>query len=181
MIYIGIDNGVTGSIGIINDNSALCYPMPIKHEQSYTKSVKKISRINTVTLTQLLKLYMPCKVLIERPFTNPGRMMAMLSAFRSMEATLIVLEYLALPYEYIDSKEWQRAILPKGIWKLKEKTIINKKTGKETVKQSYKAESSELKQAAVDIARRLFPSVKCEDADGLLIAEYLRRRETGRV
>jgi len=58
------------------------------------------------------------------------------------------------PYEYIDSKEWQKVLLPKGI-----------------------KGSDELKKASLDIGKRMFPTLKIKkDADGLLIAEYLRRK-----
>jgi len=89
--------------------------------------------------------------LLERPMVNPGRFKATASALRALEATLIVLERLNIPFQYIDSKEWQRHLLPKGI------------------------EKDELKKAALDVARRLFPSVQTKDADSLLIAEYARR------
>ena len=108
--------------------------------------------------------------MIERPMVNPCRFTATVSAVRALEATLIVLEALAIPYEYIDSKEWQRELLPKGLWKAK-----LTKTGR-TVQ---KAESADLKFASIEVAKRLFPNaptLKVGDADGMLIAEYARRK-----
>ena len=46
-IYIGIDNGVTGTIGWVVEN--LCpgsEETPVKEEQSYTKAKKKINRVD---------------------------------------------------------------------------------------------------------------------------------------
>lgn len=86
---------------------------------------------------------------------NPGRFKATVSALRALEATQIVLEALKVPYQWIDSKEWQKAMLPAGL------------------------EKEELKTASTQICKRLFPSVFIKhdgDGDSLLIAEYLRRQ-----
>jgi hypothetical protein len=88
---------------------------------------------------------------------NPMRFLATTSALRALEATLIVIEQLELPYQYIDSKEWQKALLPHGL------------------------KREELKKAAIDIAKRLFPqftNLSSGQADALLIAEYARRINT---
>ena len=62
-------------------------------------------------------------------------------------------------YEYIDSKEWQKVLLQKGV------------------------KGPELKKASQDIGCRLFPKlkdiiIKQKDADGILIAEYCKRVRT---
>jgi len=79
------------------------------------------------------------------------------SAIRALEATLIVIESLKISLAYIDSKEWQKPLLPNGT-----------KGG------------AEQKKASLDIGSRMFPQFKEEfkkqkDADGMLIAEYCRR------
>jgi hypothetical protein len=90
---------------------------------------------------------------------NSTRFNASLSAIRALEATLIALEESKLPYEYIDSKEWQKHLLPKGL-----------------------KGSDELKKASLDIGKRLFPSLELKkDADGVLIAEYLRRKQLNKL
>jgi len=158
MISIGIDNGVSGSIGIINsDGIAWYYETPVKKELSYTKSKKWIHRINGIALLELLSNYAGQKVFayIERPLVNPGMFKATMSAIRALEATLIVIEQLKIPYAYIDSKEWQKELLPHGL-----------------------EGSSELKKASLQIGQRLFPQIDFKgfhDADGLLIAEWGRR------
>lgn len=161
--YIGIDNGVSGTIGIIERDEGVCdfFKTPVKSEQNYTKVKANISRINSPKLIEKLSMYCPgegirCLALIERPLVNPARFTSTVSALRSFEATLVVLENLKIPFQYIDSKEWQKDLLPKGT------------TGTE-----------ELKRTSKDIGRRLFPEWVIEshpDMDGLLMAEYARRK-----
>lgn len=167
MLFIGFDNGVTNNgIGVINSaGEAKLYSLPIKKELSYTKEAKHISRIDFNLLCMLFgeiiaDFHEPdAKVGLERPMVNSTRFNASLSAVRALEATLIALERAQLAYEYIDSKEWQKVLLPKGL-----------------------KGSDELKKASLDIGRRLFPKLDIKkDADGLLIAEYLRRREANQL
>lgn len=167
-IAVGIDNGVSGSIGIIYpDGATELSPTPIRKTLNYTKKKGFISRVDVEKLKGILeplKLYSrtlngPSGVFVamERPMVNPGRFQATVSALRALEATLIVLEQLELPYMYIDSKEWQKMLLPSGI-----------------------VGSDELKAASAEVGRRLFPSRGKEikkDADALLIAEYVRRKQ----
>ena len=157
--YIGIDNGVTGTIGIIHSHGLVEFvKTPVKLEQSYTKKKQNVSRIVVDELDKLLNISADVMVLVERPMINGTRFKASMSGIRALEATLNVLELRGLPYQYIDSKEWQRELLPKGI-----------------------KGSEELKKASKDIGIRLFPQhkeliEKHGDADGLLIAEYARRK-----
>lgn len=164
-IYIGIDNGVSGSIGIITPDQNYFFETPTITQQNYTKKKRNISRIDTILLCDAIVncskdiIINPdnCFALLERPMVNPGRFQATTSALRALEATLILIEQLKLPYSYIDSKEWQKVLLPKGI-----------------------KGSDELKKASVDIGCRTFPQhsqliKKHKDADGILIAEYCRR------
>ena len=156
--YIGIDNGVTGTIGIINDLAAYFMNTPIKKEQDYTKKKQLITRIDTILLKQVLlrETYTnDVFVGIERPMINPNRWRASVSAIRADEAMRILLQTLDIPYQYIDSKEWQKMLLPKS------------------------TEKEDLKKASIDVATRLFPKLRGQfkpDADGLLIAEYCRRK-----
>jgi hypothetical protein len=153
--YIGIDNGVTGTVSILPDR--IHYLTPVKKCLSYTKKKQWLNRIDTAKLTEMLSKYACGQTLciIERPMINPARFKASMSALRALEATLIVLDTLEIPYEYIDSKQWQKVMLPQGL----------------------KGED-ELKRAAMEVARRLFPDVKiktAKGADSLLIAEFARR------
>lgn len=158
-IHIGIDNGVSGTIGIITNECSYFYEMPTFSEQSYTKKKANITRICYGELYDMLLPYQGSStfILFERPMVNPMRFIATMSALRSLESTLIVIEQLGIPREYIDSKQWQKVLLPQGI-----------------------KGSDELKKASEDIGCRLFPQhatliKKHGDADGLLIAEFCRR------
>lgn len=160
--YMGLDNGTSGSIGFIAHGVPEFHKTPIFHEQSYTKKKANISRVATDQMKDLIismvhRMGRVRMCLIERPMVNPARFKASVSAVRCLEAQLIVLESMEIPIAYIDSKEWQGILLPRGT-----------------------KGPPELKKASVDIGCRLFPSckeliVKHKDADGLLIAEYCRR------
>lgn len=151
--YIGIDNGVSGTIAIISENGVEFWKTPVKKEQDYTKAKKIVSRVDIPTLKGILEPYADnAFLLLERPLVNPGRFAATTSALRCHEAELAVIELLNIPYQFIDSKEWQKDLLPKGC--------------------------DDTKKASLDIGNRLFPkykNFKHPDRDALLIAEYARR------
>ena len=157
MIYIGIDNGITGSIGIIDGEYSQFFHTPTKKELSYTKAKKWIERIDWRELKRILAQGDQVRMVgLERPLVDSTKFAATQSAMRSLEATIIVLESLKLPYEYLDSKEWQKEMLPEGV-----------------------KGTPELKKASLDIGNRLFPQhteLYKKDADGILIAEYIRRK-----
>ena len=165
-IQVAIDNGSSGSIAILfTDETSFYAPTPVKEEQSYTKSKNIIKRLDHKAFKTLLQdqLFVkstdgdfiqkgPIHVSAERPMINPMRFKASVLAARCLEAQLVILEQLGLPVEYVDSKQWQKAMLPAGL------------------------EKDELKTASRDIGRRLFPQHKItKDADALLMAEWARR------
>ena len=158
-IYVGIDNGVTGTIGFVGDDiSPAIYHTPIKKEQDYTKAKKLVTRLDSKAFLELFKKYPVSElhVVCERPMINPTRWTASMSAIRCWEAQLIIFEVLGIPHQFVDSKEWQKELLPKGI-----------------------KGAEEQKKASRDIGKRLFPSLadfNHSDFDGLLIAEYARRK-----
>lgn len=161
-LFVGIDNGTSGAIGIVSDDSSLhCwYSTPSKIELSYTKTKQNISRIDFPKLLILFKekvlsYNIPVRVFLERPLVNPGQFKTTMSAMRSLEATLIVLEELKIPFSYLDSKEWQKDMLPSGL------------------------KGKELKEASRQIGRRLFPDLDFgkSDCDAILIAEYARKNK----
>lgn len=160
-LFVGIDNGTSGAIGIVSDDSSIVkwFPTPIKTELSYTKEKQNISRIDFPLLmklleTEVLSYTVPIRVVMERPRVNPGQFKTTMSAMRSLEATLIVLEELKIPFSYTDSKAWQKELLPSGL------------------------KGPELKTASKDIGKRLFPQIDFgkSDCDAILIAEYARRK-----
>lgn len=169
MIYIAIDNGVSGSISAFKDGKFMFFPTPTFKQLHYTKEKQFVTRIDVeklVDLFQSLDIHYSSpsipmesiKCVIERPMVNPMRFKASASALRAMEATLIVLERLQIPYQWIDSKEWQRAMLPSGL------------------------HGDELKKASLDVARRLAPYLGLKsEGDSLCMVEYLRRKDNNEV
>ena len=152
---IGIDNGPTGTIGILNDRfGALFEETPTQPCLHYGKKGTKTQRLNREELLRLLTLLesSPIMAYLERPFT--GRFPAAnISAARFYEATIISLEDLGIGYRTIDSREWQ---LP----------MLGKVKG-----------SANLKKASMMRGIEMFPShakaIKSHgDADGLLIASF---------
>lgn len=164
-ITIGIDNGTTGSIGIISKDKAFFAETPSKMS-ILGKKERHIRRIDHESLKDLLLVYAvkpmalhsnaTLHAYIERPFT--GRFMgAVLPAQRSFEAVLIVLEQLNIPYTVVDSKEWQKSQI-------------------EGIKGS-----KELKAASCSLGQSKWPELaamvlKHGDADGLLIADYYHNK-----
>ena len=152
--YIGIDNGVSGTIAILTDNDTIFVKTPVKKEQDYTKAKKIITRVDVSALKELLAHFADdAFILLERPLVNPKMFAATASAMRCHEAELTVIEMLGIPFQFIDSKEWQKNLLPKGC--------------------------DDTKKASLDIGNRLFPQFrefKHPDRDALLIAEYAKRR-----
>lgn len=160
--YIGIDNGVSGSVGVTFSNgmNPVFFRTPVRKHLSYTKKAKGINRIDFDGLVELLKPIVSkhqSQAVLERPMVNPRRFDATTSAVRALEATLIALEALGVPYLFVDSKEWQKDMLPKGL-----------------------KGSDALKLASVEVGRRLFPQFQHlfkGDADGMLMAEWARRKK----
>lgn len=165
-LYIGIDNGSTGTIGIIHDDYIRFELTPVFETLSYTHTAQYIKRLNVEKFTNIIMDALKetgtetfnTICVIERPMINPKMFKATLSAVRIFEAQLCVLDMIGIPYRFIDSKHWQRDILPVGV-----------KT------------SPELKKASMNVGLRLFPSQedlirKHKDADGMLIAEWARRK-----
>ena len=159
MITIGIDNGVSGSIGILSteDTPRFC-KTPTMKTLGYTKNGGMITRIDHNQLTAMFRDSDPLKATayVERPVTMKN-IKTVMSGSRSYEATLVVLEKLGIGYETIDSRHWQKSLLGgvKG--------------------------SAALKRASMSKGIQLYPQFrkaieKQGDADGLLIAHYYRNK-----
>ena len=164
-LYIGIDNGTSGTIGILGEHNNIFIETPIIKEQSYTKKKEMISRVDINRLYEILTRAMQyeecepsdCMVVMERPLINPQMFKTSMSASRTLEAELCVVEMLSMPHVYIDSKQWQKELLPQGV-----------------------KGSTELKKASKDIGMRMFPAhteliARHKDADGILIAYWARK------
>ncbi|MDD5038109.1 MAG: hypothetical protein PHN78_02185 [Dehalococcoidales bacterium] len=176
MIYIGIDNGISGSVGWVNETCSLSgvFSMPTFCEQDYVKKKQNITRVDTKGLKKQFNDFVfehprriipgggivtdDIRVIMERPMINPMRFRATMSAIRAWEATLIVLAEFPWPRVVVDSRGWQKEMLPAG------------------------CNGKELKVASVQVGCRLFPNhvdwIRDQgDADSLLIAEYSRRNK----
>lgn len=156
---IGIDNGSTGSVGIIDPNGATYFSTPTKEELHYSKAGKVRNRIDHYELEAALSPFLvyPCHAYIERPFTgSPMMINTMLLSARSYEATIIVMERLGIGYDVIDSKGWQAAMLP-GV------------KGSDALKKASKLRG-------IQLYPRLAPYINRQgDADGLLIARHYHK------
>jgi hypothetical protein len=164
--YIGIDNGATGSVGMIFPNGDCVQErIPSFKALNYQKKKQFITRVDHAKLkTKLLSAVIRSAkkkndgvakifALVERPFTGQNAK-TVSAGMRAFEAVLITLEQLSIPYQIVDSKEWQSELLPSGI-----------------------KGSPALKSAGKDVAKKLFPSMAFKgDADGILITEYARRK-----
>lgn len=154
-VYIGLDNGVTGTIGIITPDDEQVLATPIKTQQDYTKKKQQISRLNYDLFHAILDMYPFCFVGLERPMVNATRFKASISGVRIFEAQLVAIEHLKIPYIVIDSKVWQKEFFPIGY------------------------ASGQTKELSNQVGRRLFPKVTnpFKDYDGLLIAKYLQLKQ----
>ena len=96
------------------------------------------------------------------PDVAVARFDATLSAIRCFEATLVALEYLGIPYRFIDSREWQSAVLPgvKGVANLKE-------AGRDWCRDKYAGFAYRFDEA-------LPACNEPDDADAVCIAHYAR-------
>lgn len=158
---IAIDNGTSGSVGILSPSGATFCDVPTKPALHYSKKGNTHQRIDAYELVMLLSPFTgsPCHAYVERPFTgSPMMINTMLLSARAYEAVVIALEQLGIGYETVDSKGWQSAMVPgvKG--------------------------SANLKQASKLKGIQLYPSLapyinKHGDADGLLMAHYYRNQQ----
>jgi len=154
--FVSIDNGVTGTVTVIDTEkgtSSFC-KTPVFECQSYTKKKQNIHRIHWGELIANLPKS-DAFVTLERPMVDPHRFTATQSALRSLEATLIAIEYLGLDYQYMDSKEWQQEFISSAV-----------------------IGSKNLKEASKHVAIELYPEHKAlienhGDGDSLLMARYI--------
>ena len=110
---IGIDNGTTGTISVFVGNKLVEFMLtPHYVQQSYTKEINNVSRIDFTELLDLFSKYNKnCFAVLERPLSNPERYNQSMIALRAFEATIIALGLSSIDYLVIDSKRWQRRYL----------------------------------------------------------------------
>jgi hypothetical protein len=158
---IGIDNGPTGNFCILNlnDNKELYYfATPVKKEKSYTKKERYLNRLDHELLKSKLETIVKnnkCKAYMERPMIQSARFFSSISSIRCLEAECLILEQLGIPYEFLDSRIWQKEILV-GI------------KGRDNLKLESKIVSS-----------KLYPQFREQikkDGDAILIAHYYKQK-----
>jgi len=158
---VAVDNGTSGTLAVLDtekDTSSFC-KTPIFKESSYTKKPQNITRIDWAELVSNLPKSQNVLVVLERPMVNPRMFSATQSALRSLESTLIAVEYLGLDYIYMDSKEWQQEYLSSAL------------IGKEQMKKGSK-----------EVAIKLYPNHRTKieehgDGDSLLMARYVMLKQ----
>lgn len=157
------DNGVTGTIGLYGEGVAGFWQVPTITRLSFHKTPKKTTAISPEGLRSLLKSIGQDNLVAyrERPMINPGRWVASMSACRADEVETIILEELGIKFHYVDSKDWQRVILPSSGQK--------------------GTTSALLKSESMKIGCRMFPQFEKTirhhgDADGILGACVLYKK-----
>lgn len=156
-VWIGIDNGISGTVGIIKDNGQYNFcNIPVFLKTDYQKkSNHYITRLDYVRFKNLLDENIDygdeVKVLIEYPLVNPKLFKSTISAVRCLESLEIVLEEYGLDYDFIQAREWQKYLGIKGDTKI----------------QSANKGIELFSKCKVKIEQH-------GDADGLLIAQYLK-------
>lgn len=154
---VAFDNGVTGSIAVLYpDGKSAFIETPTIKVRDYTKEEQHCQRIDWKNLLE--NMPKDSVAVIERPMVDPKRFVATKSALRALESTLIVLEMLDIPYEFIDSKEWQKEFISSAV------------IGRD-----------EMKKASKEISIKHFPNhrskiEKHKDGDSLLLALYYKRK-----
>jgi len=166
-VFIGIDNGPSGSIGILEYNergmrtNVYFCETPTYMVQDYTKAKKRISQLDIRKVRTLFKKYRDgwkVHIAMERPLVNPTRFTATVVGCRVHQSYLDILTWLKLPYPvFTDSKAWQKMFLPKG-----------------TVGTDLKVRSKEFGIRAYPEFTDVFR--KHKDADGIFIAEWLKKQ-----
>jgi hypothetical protein len=145
------------------------FKLPTFSVQDFQKATKNVTRIDTIAFAKQIYPFMKIggktHIMMERPMLNPRRFVGSISAARAHEAMLIVLDAIMgkfypenYTFEFVDSKEWQKDQLPAGT-----------------------KGSEQLKLRSMQYGCRLFPRhseliTKHKDADGLLMANYCRKK-----
>ena len=171
-LIVGIDNGVTGAIAVVRNRILLnLVATPVTKSLDYQSSVER--HIHRVDVTKLAEIFQehtktndPVLVFLERPMITAVRFSASISAARSFEATLIVLEGLQLNYKIVSSSYWQCNLTKEELdygTKAAKKSLHKRKLVKEDNKQVY-----------AEIAKKLYPNWTKEitnvNADAVLLA-----------
>ena len=156
---IAIDNGVTGRYAIRVGDKVVFEKIPIFKQQEYTKKKQNVSRLNVPKLAKdvysVIKNTSTVIIMLERPMINPRRYKASMSAIRCLEATLVCIEFLHrrhgnVFYFFIDSKEWQSAMIPNATGASKAKALSLKSASRDYGLLHYPQFGKELLRSTID-------------------------------
>ena len=157
---LGIDNGSTGTIGIIGPNAPVFVLTPTIDSIHYGKSGSISKRLDRSEFKSIIENNIGknncqnTRVVIERPFTgSPMMIKSMLHAHRFFESTICCLEDLGFGYEVVDSGTWQ-------------KSMLGEVKGSAELKKASKLRGQQIYPQFTDLIK------KHGDADGLLIAHH---------
>ena len=121
MIWIGIDNGVSGSNGIITRTGT-----QMVNAREYTRKKKRGGlEVDPIAFTDIVMRHgIPTGIVLERPFRGKFRNTEVSAAhFDSVART--VFEINSIPFIQVDSTDWQRPLL-----KVARKKGVNAETKK---------------------------------------------------
>ena len=162
-IFCAVDNGCTGTIGAVTESGewAFFMPVPTYRTKDYNRSkVRHTTHVDYDVLKSILETLGKqgdLRLISERPLKNPRLFTATVSGVRAHEVLLAATRTLGVEIEKtLDSRDWQKIMCG----------------------DFAKGES---KAASVRAGCELFPEHSASirkhgDADGLLMAEYFRRR-----
>ena len=162
-IFAAVDNGCTGTIGAVSESGDWSFfmPVPTYRTEDYNRTkVKHTTHVDFDVLSSYLKALMAqgeLSLVTERPLKNPRLFNATMSGIRAHEILLAVTRSLGVQLAgTMDSRDWQVPMC--GIF-----------------------EKGESKPASAAAGALLFPEHEAAirkhgDADGLLMAEFHRRR-----
>lgn len=162
--YMGIDPGKKGAIAVLYGSTKQLFKMPVTESDIWAifKSWHNDDGNDTHTIA-----------LIEHVHSFSGQGVKSMFTFGlGYGGLLIAMTAAGIPFEMVQSKEWQKHF---GI-------VYTKKAG--AAKVDRNKVRKELKHKAMIKAQRLYPGldgITAETADALLIATYHQRKNEGRL
>lgn len=165
-LFVAIDNGVTATIGAVSEDGEWSFfrKVPTYSEREYMSTkVRYMTHVDQGLLRALLQELAkvgPLVVVTERPLVNPRLFKATMSGVRAHEILLATLRELGIElYATLDSKRWQKPVLGE-------------------------CEKGTTKPRSEEVGAELYPehakAIRDHgDADGLLMARWLRERVLG--
>ncbi len=196
MYILGIDNGVTGSLALMDHTGKVIFhaPVPVYKEHKWTKPKKQklktktkivydeITMIDVDALQRMLVKYTSTisdiHAYVERPaisYAAAWSMKTSISAAMSWAYVVYVLKKLQIPRTDLDSKEWQHQLIPEASGEKNKEYMKTLKAGER---------NKLLKEAAYDLAKTLYPALNSKDkgfGDSICICEYGRLKASGNI